>query len=205
MPLSARDAALYAPPVPPPISPEDDDATLVARISAASPGRDALAEAEVCRRFGPRVRLFGLRHLRGDAAAADLTQEVLIIVLQKLREGAVRDSERLPAFVLGTARQCVMDWKRSTARRARILGTFPIDLPSLVEEAREPLDTDRLRLCLQDLAERERAVLVMTYYDGHSAEAVGSELGISAANVRVIRHRGIQRLRECMNLEEGSA
>lgn len=199
--LSIRDAPLYAPFVHPPISSEDDDAVLVRRIAAAAPEQDAVAEAEVCRRFAPRVRLFGRRHLRSDAAAADLAQEVLIIVLQKLRDGDLRDAEKLPAFVLGTARQCAMDWRRNASRRERILGTFPIDLPSLIEEGPEPLDSDRLHLCLHGLPERELAVLVMTFYDDRSAEAVGAELGLSAANVRVIRHRGIQRLRECMNID----
>jgi RNA polymerase sigma-70 factor (ECF subfamily) len=179
----------------------EEEAALVRRIAAAAPERDAAAEAEICRRFAPRVRLFGLRHLRNHAAAADLAQEVLIITLEKLRAGGLRDAERLGAFVLGTARQCIVDWRRNKTRRDRILGTFPIDLPSLIEEGPELLDTDRLRACLHGLPQREHTVLLMTFYDDHSAEAVGAELGLSAANVRVIRHRGIQRLRDCMNLD----
>lgn len=201
MALSIRDASLYAGLVRQSISSGEDDAALVRRIAAAAPEQDTDAEAEVCRRFTQRVRLFALRHLRSDAAAADLVQEVLIIVLKKLREGGVRDAGRLAGFVLGTARQCIVDWRRSAIRRERILDAFPIDLPSLVEEGAEPLDTDRLGHCLQDLPERERSVLLMTFYDDRPADAVGSELGLSAANVRVIRHRGIQHLRECMDLE----
>ena len=67
------------------------------------------------------------------------------------------------------------------------------------EEAPEPLDTERLRPCLAALPERERAVLVMTFYDDRPADAVAAELGLSAGNVRVIRHRGLERLRGCMN------
>jgi len=179
----------------------DDDAALARRIAAAAPERDKVAEAEVCRRFVPRVRLFGLRRLRSEAAAADLAQEVLIIVLQKLRDGSIREIERLAAFVLGTARQCIVDSRRNASRRERILEAFPVDFPSLVEEGMEHLDSNRLRDCLQGLAERERAVLMMSFYDDHPADVVGIELGLSVANVRVIRHRGIQRLRECMKLD----
>ena len=39
------------------------------------PDRDGSAEAEFCRRFAPRIRLYGLRHLRNEAAAADLEFE----------------------------------------------------------------------------------------------------------------------------------
>jgi RNA polymerase sigma-70 factor (ECF subfamily) len=199
--LSVGRTSLYAGFMPQAFSFAEDDATLARRIAAIAPERDAAAEAEICRRFAPRVRLFGLRHLRNAAVAADLAQEVLIIVLQKLRGGGLNDVERLAAFVLGTARQCVVDWRRNTTRRERILAAFPVDFPSLVEEDTQHLDAGRLRGCLQKLPERERAVLMMSFYDDRSAQVVGTELGLSVANVRVIRHRGIQHLRECMNIE----
>lgn len=175
-----------------------DDAELVRRIAAAAPGRDDAAEAELCRRFAPRIRFYGLRHLRNEAAAADLVQDVLLMILQKLRAREVREPERLASFILGTCRQVVIDGRRGGLRRERLLETFAADLLPLVDDGGEALDTGRLRECLQRLPERERAVLVMTFYDERPAEAVGAELGLSAGNVRVIRHRGIERLRGCM-------
>jgi RNA polymerase sigma-70 factor (ECF subfamily) len=188
----------------------DDDAALARRIIGCAPERrDAAAEAELCRRLGPRIRLYGLKHLRSEAAAADLMQDVLILLLGKLRDGAVREPAQVVSFVLGTARQTVIDWRRSGARRTRILEKFPIDLmpsePSASEDGPEPIDAQRLRGCLGALPERERAVLVMTFYDDRPADAVAAELGLSAGNVRVIRHRGLERLRGCMAAAEGAA
>jgi RNA polymerase sigma-70 factor (ECF subfamily) len=180
----------------------DDDATLARRIIGSAPARDAAAEAELCRRLGPRIRLYGLKHLRSEAAAADLMQDVLVMVLTKLRDGAVREPERVTSFVLGAARQTVVDWRRGGRRRARILEAFPVDLMPQGEEPPEPLDSVRLGPCLAALPERERAVLVMTFYDDRPADAVAAELGLSAGNVRVIRHRGLERLRGCI---EGAA
>ena len=37
------------------------------------------------------------------------------------------------------------------------------------------------------------------------AEKLLAELGLSAGNVRVIRHRGLERLRGCMNATSGEA
>lgn len=184
------------------IAPSDaeDDAALARRIIRCAPDRDAAAEAELCRRLGPRIRLYGLKHLRDKAAAADLMQDVLVMVLQKLREGGIREPERVASFVLGTARQMVVDGRRSGRRRIRILEAFPIDLMPQDEEAPEPLDTGRLQNCLAALPERERAVLVMTFYDDRPADAVAADLGLSAGNVRVIRHRGLERLRGCIEL-----
>jgi len=188
----------------------DDDAALARRIIASAPSRrDVAAEAELCRRLGPRIRLYGLKHLRSEAAAADLMQDVLMLLLDKLREGAVREPSQVVSFVLGTARQTVIDWRRSGTRRTRILEKFPIDLlpaePSAAEEGLEPIDVQRLRGCLGALPERERAVLVMTFYGDRPADAVAEELNLSAGNVRVIRHRGLERLRGCMTAEEGAA
>lgn len=188
----------YALAVQQPLGNVEDEVTLARRIAAAAPARDAVAEERFCRRFGPRIRLFGLKRLRNDAAAADLTQDVLILVLDKLRAGAVRDLEQIASFVFGSARQMVIDSKRNADRRSRLLETFSVDAEPAGDSAAPVLDTDRLRHCLQLLAERERSVLVMTFYDDAPAGQLGSQLGLSTANVRVIRHRGLERLRKCV-------
>jgi RNA polymerase sigma-70 factor (ECF subfamily) len=204
--FSSTVARSYAPHMSFAGSDAEDDAALARRIIARAPGRDAAAEAELCRRLGPRIRLYGLKHLRSEAGAADLAQDVLVMLLTKLRDGAVREPERVASFVLGAARQTVIDWRRSGARRSRIVEAFPVDLaPAEAEEPPEPIDSDRLRGCLAALPERERAVLVMTFYDDRPADAVARELGLSAGNVRVIRHRGLERLRGCMTAAGGEA
>jgi len=53
---------------------DGSDAHLAVRIADGDPD----AEAEMCRRLGPRIRLYGLRHLRSSAAADDLVQQVLL-------------------------------------------------------------------------------------------------------------------------------
>lgn len=205
--ISLQRAGPYAPRMSWPAAREDDDGALARRIASCAPVRDTAAEAELCRRLGPRVRLYGLKHLRSEAAAADLMQDVLVMVLQKLREGAVREPERIASFVLGAARQTVVDWRRSGARRARILEAFPVDLApqEADEDGPERLDAERLQHCLAALPERERAVLVMTFYDDRPADAVAAELNLTAGNVRVIRHRGLERLRGCMSRASGEA
>jgi RNA polymerase sigma-70 factor (ECF subfamily) len=62
------------------------------------------------------------------------------------------------------------------------------------------LDHDRLAHCVQNLRERERTVVVMTFYDEQADADVAGFLGLSEANVRVIRHRAIHQLRACMGV-----
>ena len=62
------------------------------------------------------------------------------------------------------------------------------------------LDHEKLARCVQNLKERERSVVVMTFYDEQTGADVASFLGVSQANVRVIRHRPIHQLRACMGV-----
>lgn len=176
----------------------DDDAALARRIAAVRPGIDGEAEAALCRRLAPRVRLYGLRHLRDAHAAADLAQQVLMMTLERLRSGAIRDPEQIVSFVFGTSRQLVVDLRRGLARRERLLQTYGDDVPAVDPSHAPALDHARLRDCLERLAERDRSVLVLSFYDERPARNVGVELGLSEANVRVIRHRALQRLRDCV-------
>lgn len=175
-----------------------DDATLARRIAAAGERVDAEAEAELCRRLAPRVRLFGLRHLRDPHAAHDLMQQVLLMTLERLRAGKLREPERIASFVLGMARMVVLEIRRGTWRREKLLemyGNAPeaADLPEPIT-----LDAERLAGCLDALAERERTVVALTFFADKQGDEVARQLGISAGNVRVIRHRAIARLRDCM-------
>ena len=172
---------------------ELSDADLVQRIAAG----DQAAEAEVCRRMGPRIRLYGLRHLRSAVAADDLVQQVLITMIEALRVGRLRESGKLAPFVMGTCRMTVLHLRRSTRRQERLLEEFGGDLiPDPLPPPR--LGDQQLARCVQALNERERSVVVMTFYDEQTAAETAGFLGISEANVRVIRHRAIRQLRACM-------
>lgn len=175
-----------------------DDATLARRIAAAPAGRDTAAEAELYRRLAPRVRLYGLKHLRDAQAAADLVQQVLMLTLERLRAGEIRDAERLVSFVFGTCRMTVLDLRRTRGRRERLLDRYADDVPMATPAPAPSLDRTRLADCLERLSERERSVLVLTFYDDQSARDVATALGMTEGNVRVVRHRGIQRLRDCV-------
>jgi len=176
-----------------------DDGALARRIAAAGDTPDSAAESELYRRLAPRVRLYGLRHLRDRQAAADLVQQVLLMTLERLRAGKVREPERIASFVLGASRMTVLEMRRGTRRREALLEEWG-DMAE-VFEAPEPLalDPDRLAACLDGLPARERSVVVLSFFADKGGDEVGAELGISGGNVRVIRHRALARLRECMD------
>ena len=180
-----------------------DDGVLARRIVEARGGPDTAAEAELYRRLAPRVRLYGLRHLRDRQAAADLAQQVLLMTLERLRAGEVREPERIASFALGACRMTVLEMRRGARRREELLEKWVPAYAGMTYEAPEPLalDPDRLAGCLEALSERERSVVVMSFFADKAADQVGAELGLTGGNVRVIRHRALGRLRDCMGAD----
>jgi RNA polymerase sigma-70 factor (ECF subfamily) len=174
------------------------DAELARQISSSPPGGAREAEAELYRRLAPRIRLYGLRHLRDEQAAADLAHEALLLTIERLRGGEVREPARLASFVLGVCRMMVRDGVRRAGRKERLLEEYARTLPAAEGPQTSDLDRERLADCLGRLTERERSILVATFYVERTAEEIVRDFGLSAVNVRVIRHRALGRLRGCM-------
>jgi RNA polymerase sigma-70 factor (ECF subfamily) len=176
---------------------ELDDALLARKIAA---GEDRDAEAALCRRWFPRIRAFGRLRLGSAEAAADLAQEVLVVVIRALREGRVAEPERLGAYVTGVSRNLAKDWKAAERRRTALLDRFgPTWFESVTPAPR--IEQARLSDCLGKLTPRDRAVVVLTYYAGADGDAIGKDLGMSESNVRVTRFRALKQLSECIGGE----
>jgi RNA polymerase sigma-70 factor, ECF subfamily len=172
-----------------------EDAALARRITADG---DASAEALLCRRLFPRIRAYAMRHLRDRAAASDLAQHVVMVVLEALRAGRVGDLDRLAAFVMGTCRNTLLDWRKADKRRAVLLERFGPTFASTVEIASAGLDRDKLITCLERLSPRERAIVALTYFVDRDGEEIARELAMSAGSVRVARHRALAQLNDCI-------
>lgn len=170
------------------------DGELALRVMA---GPDPQAEAELCRRFWPRLRAFGLRRLRSEQDAADLAQQVLVIVLEALRAGEVKEPERIASFVLGTCRNTLLDRHKVERRRGELLDRYAAVLPASYEPA-APVDRQRLAGCLEHLSERDRAIVVETYVEEREGGAIAADLSLTAGAVRVARHRALRQLLECL-------
>lgn len=177
-----------------------EDAELVRRVAAGEERSEA--ERAFCQRYSARVRRYAERHLRDPDAMADLTQQVLLSVIEAMRAGRIDDPARLGAFVLSTCRYLTWDENRASARQKRLqqaLGTEPLPV---VVPSDSSLDSARLGRCLGALAERERSVVLLTYCEDWPGQRIADELGTTAGNVRVLRHHAIEKLWACL---EGSA
>ena len=176
------------------------DGELARRIAAAAPGGADAEEAELYRRFAPRVRLYGIRHLRDETTALDLVQEVLCLTIERLRAGEVNKPDEIASFILGTSRVMSLSLKRTERRRQNLVERFAwaaaVEPPSALH-----LDLGRVERCLALLGERDRAVVVLSYYGEQSSTEIAKALGLTSGVVRTSCHRALGRLRQCVGLE----
>ena len=176
------------------------DGELARRIAAAGEVVAREAEAELCRRFARRLVYFGRRLLGSEDAARDLAQEALLVTLEKLRAGQVREPERIGAFILGVARTL------ASSRWTREARSAPLDeaAEGMVAECLappDPLARERVRPCVEALPDKHRAVILLSFYAEQSSAEVAASLGLTNNHVRVLRHRGVAQLRDCLGLE----
>ena len=185
------------------------DAELVRHIAAAG-NETARAEALLYQRFAARIELYGRRHL-GVSAAQDLVQQVILRVLVAIRAGRLHTPEALASFVLGTCRNVSWDTRRAEHRQGALAleEELRAQLPEGSADAPEQRwlgqsEVVSLFRCLGGLPEREASVVRMSFWEDQSAEEIGARVGTSAGNVRVIRHRALAKLQNCMHAGEAS-
>jgi RNA polymerase sigma-70 factor (ECF subfamily) len=171
----------------------------IARRVAEGADDAALCEAELCRRFLNRARLYGLKHLRFDVTEAeDLAQQVMMVLLEALRSGKVEDFERVDRFMLGTCRNVAHSMRRRKARVEETRRQLTVELAGASTPPWDLVESRRVEECLAALPARESRLLFLLFQEGATASEAAESLGTTPGNVRVIHHRAIARLRECV-------
>ena len=181
------------------------DADLARRIAAAAEEPAEAEEAELCQRYGRRLLAFGRRRLGSADRARDLAQDSLLLTLEKLRAGEVREPERIGAFILGVARSLSRtEWSREG--RVQPLDDLSPALTATIPFPPDPIARARVAPCMEALPEKQRAVVLLSFYAEQSSGEVAHSLGLTPNHVRVLRHRGVSRLRDCLGIApEGNA
>ena len=173
----------------------------VAELVLAAGRGERSAEATLCQRLAPVVRGFARRRLRGAEAVEEFAQDALLLMIEALREGRVEQPERLGGFVLGICRSLAFDRARQRERRAALWETYgpALHVVSLEAVERESYEIAHLEDCLSQLSKRARDLVRLGYVESRAHDEVAAELDISPANARVLRHRTLGSLRECMS------
>jgi RNA polymerase sigma factor (sigma-70 family) len=159
---------------------------------------DRAAEDELVSTYRRGVFVIAVARTRDREAALDLTQEILIAVLKALRGDRLRDSEKLAAFIQGTARNLINNYLRTKVRHADVeLNVELIDEacgPDPVEEL-ESLERRRLvQRELESFSAIDRKILLLSLVDGHSLAEVAQKLNLSHDAVRARKSRAVRKI-----------
>jgi RNA polymerase sigma-70 factor (ECF subfamily) len=179
----------------------------LAQLVQRAASLDGAAEAMLCGRFVPAVRTFARRRVRSAEAVEEFTQDVMLAVIQALRTGSVSEPERFAGFVLGVCRNVARERARVRDRRAALWEAYGSSLePSPgVDVTRDADEIALLEDCLSQLSARSREVVRHAYVGGESSQEIALRLELQEGHVRVIRHRALGALRDCLHAQPRGA
>jgi RNA polymerase sigma-70 factor (ECF subfamily) len=147
------------------------------------------AAAELCRRLQPGV-FSALALYCGDTdLAEDLTQETLLRVWKHWQ--SVSEMERPDRWALRVAFNLAKSrWRRRRIERA-------IDGARTVEEPRraDPTDVIVVRVAVAMLPPRQRAAVVVRYFNDLSVTDAAMVLGCAEGTVKALTHQAVANLR----------
>jgi RNA polymerase sigma factor (sigma-70 family) len=133
----------------------------------------------------------------------DYVQEVLIVVLEAIRHGELRDPECLMGFVRTvTRRQAGVHIRGAIVRRRRLISAHPAFTP--VAPSRESPEAKvgfqqraaLLRKVLELLCLRDREILVRFYYDEQNSQQICTEMHLTSTQFRLYKSRALAKCGE---------
>jgi RNA polymerase sigma-70 factor (ECF subfamily) len=176
-----------------PLPGAQEQALLVEQIRRGEPS----AEERLAGLFHERIRLLALARTRNREAAIELAQDVVMAVLLALRNGHIRESEKLTAFVYGTARNHLNNYFRVRSRTPENDELLPDHV--VVEPADPIAEFERLNLVRQALTTlnaEDRKILSLTLVDGLKPGEIAQRLGLSSEVVRARKSRLVKKMVE---------
>ena len=169
----------------------EGQATLADRVRLGDPG----AEGELVNTYWRGVFLIANVRTRDRDLAHDLAQEVLMAVLKALRKGQLRESDKLAAFIQGTARNLINNYLSTRTRRAEC-ELDPNEIAA-VDPVERLESAERQRLLRQELASFnmvDQQILLLSLVDGHSLAEVAHRLKMSHEAVRARKSRAVKKI-----------
>ena len=158
---------------------------------------DSSAEDQLVLEFGSRIHAFALARVHNSDVAQDLVHDTLIAVLQALRTGQLNESEKLAAYVLGTARNIVNSYLRRpkpSQLEMENLGAPETAWPDW--QAAQAQRYSQVQRALKHLPETDQQILALTLSAGLKSGEIAVRLGLTSEVVRQRKSRAIKKIRD---------
>jgi RNA polymerase sigma-70 factor (ECF subfamily) len=147
------------------------------------------------------------RRCGNTADAGDLLHEAVRITIEHLKDGRVRDVERLPGYIFRTALNLLRNHRRVMGNRPQCRA--PVESADVVAgpTIADPLHDDSIRrevrVALAALpVERDRAIIRRFYLDEDPKHRICQDLNLSPAHFDRVIFRARQRMKEFLMPQE---
>jgi RNA polymerase sigma-70 factor, ECF subfamily len=169
---------------------------------------DEMSLEQIIRRHGGNLLGYLLKMTASRAEAEDLFQEAFIRVYRKARS---YDSRRpFKPWLYSIATRLAIDFLRArgrrlessleaeTASRPALQATLAASGPDPAQEAESQDRCKQVRDALEHLPERQRATVVLAYYQGLSYPEVARAMGCTVGTVKTQMSRAVRSLAELL-------
>lgn len=177
---------------------ETESAELVKRIIAG----DGRAEEEMIRRYKDGVSIIITQIVRNPPLAEDLSQETFMKALEKIRQGDLREPEKLSGFICGMAKyiaiDCVRKMRRSSNQEeAGEAEQVPDPKPNQLEQLCRKERNEIIRRVIHELKiERDREIIFRSYIAEEDKDSICADLGLTREQFNRVIFRALKRYRE---------
>ena len=155
--------------------------------------RDPLTESHFVAYFSDLLQIKLRARLISSHATEDIRQETFMRVLKALRsENAIREPERLGAFVNSVCNNVLMEFYRSSSRTEQVDESTP-DPPDRTIDLEGFLVTkqtcQQVRRILQQLPAKDKKLLRALFLEERDKDEICREFGVDRDYFRVLLHR----------------
>lgn len=161
---------------------------------------DVAAFEVLVRRYQQKVFSFVRRIVFEDAAAQDITQEVMFRIYTVVDR--IDLSKKFSTFLFEVAKNKALDYKKAQKIHLPLEEAEYIDDDfSIYESLIEEEAADQIRLAIQTLPKKYSQVILLYYLNDLSYEEIAEKLGIPLNTVRTNLRRGKEALLEHLTHE----
>ena len=156
---------------------------------------DPQAFMDLVGRYQPRL-MYYLRRFRGGAGTADdVSQEVWLVVLRRLK--TLRDPRRFRSWLYGIARHKALQQLENQPAHEPLIRE-PVGDESADESSFAALHAENLHAALGRLPLLHREILVLRFFESMSYEEIADVIGCELGTVKSRLHHGKRMLRQIL-------
>ena len=163
---------------------------------------DDTAKAELVRHYKDGIAIIIARTVHNPSLKEDIAQETFRIAIEKIKNGDLREPERLSGFIISVARNVALDFIRKWRRAANqeeheIAEEIRDSQPDPFEQLWRKEQAQIVREVISELkSERDRQVLFRYYIAEEDKSSICDSLGLTGLQFNSVIFRALKRFKE---------